>query len=513
MSNIGDLSVSITADVSEFTEPMQQVRDDIEQTVTVIHKQEAAWSQLAASAIPAIGQVTAAVASLAGTAMTIRHQQAMFGSIAKALSDYGLLAVRVAGMIVPQWRLITTAIGVAALAYKAATSDMIRGAVSSAASSDTLAGSISKIRQSASELVTAIKAPFEGLTSSIGSIAYEFLGVGEALAAAKSIALSFSSAVSSGLKSATKAVYEYGDTAATALAITQSWMTMSGEASAKFYEEAGSLRALAAASEAAIEKQQQQRSLFSDLRTMQEAAIRSAENAAEVARIGSLVTVEAVQKEVEALRERAASVILAGKADAEWMKQSEALFFALEKQRQGILNGSVVDKAAEEAKKKAEEARKKAADEAEAAARKQQEMTDRGIEQIARLKDQIDILNGSATQAEVAMREMTRQGFDAEQVVAVGALTDELERLKQEAEEAKKKGKKEPKAQQIDTSPEAAIKGSAQSFSAIFAASRRDTDERMAKASELATQELKKLNNQIGKLVNRDPVVVAGGEI
>lgn len=63
----------------------------------------------------------------------------------------------------------------------------------------------------------------------------------------------------------------------------------------------------------------------------------------------------------------------------------------------------------------------------------------KGTDQITALKDQIDLLNGAATAAQIKMRELGREGFSEEQVAQIGSLTAELDRLK----ESQKKGGKD----------------------------------------------------------------------
>ena len=77
---------------------------------------------------------------------------------------------------------------------------------------------------------------------------------------------------------------------------------------------------------------------------------------------------------------------------------------------------------------------------------------EKGADKITALRDQIDLLNGSATAAQIAMRELGRDGFSDEQIAEIGALTTEVDRLK----DSQKKGGS--KSQQSD--PTAAFVGS-----------------------------------------------------
>ena len=75
-------------------------------------------------------------------------------------------------------------------------------------------------------------------------------------------------------------------------------------------------------------------------------------------------------------------------------------------------------------------------------------------DKVTSLKDQIDILSGAATSAEVAMRELGRAGFTADQVAEIGALTEQLDALR-ESQKKQPKGKAEK-----DDSPTVALQGS-----------------------------------------------------
>jgi hypothetical protein len=68
------------------------------------------------------------------------------------------------------------------------------------------------------------------------------------------------------------------------------------------------------------------------------------------------------------------------------------------------------------------------------AAQKQQQKTDQlftqGANKITDMKDQIDLLTGSATNAEIEMRKLSRAGYDEAQIEEIGRLTEQMESLK-----------------------------------------------------------------------------------
>lgn len=75
-------------------------------------------------------------------------------------------------------------------------------------------------------------------------------------------------------------------------------------------------------------------------------------------------------------------------------------------------------------------------------------------DKVTSLKDQIDLLSGAATEADIAMRELGRAGFTDDQISEIGALTEQLDTLK----ESQKKQPKE-KAEK-DDAPKVALQGS-----------------------------------------------------
>ena len=68
------------------------------------------------------------------------------------------------------------------------------------------------------------------------------------------------------------------------------------------------------------------------------------------------------------------------------------------------------------------------------AAQKQQQKTDQlftqGASKITDMRDQIDLLTGSATNAEIEMRKLSRAGYDEEQIAEIGKLTEQMDALK-----------------------------------------------------------------------------------
>ncbi len=158
----------------------------------------------------------------------------------------------------------------------------------------------------------------------------------------------------------------------------------------------------------------------------------------------------------------------------------------------------MVDKAAIEAKKelaKIESQTQKIIDDAAEADRKRNES---GAEKIQSLRDEIDLLTGAATKAEIAMRDMAAAGFKDEQTAEVGRLMEELDRLKKEEADAKKTDNPGKKGKDLSA---AAQFGSSSALSIIAnASSGRDP---VADNTKKIASEATKTNKTLENLVDR----------
>jgi len=528
MSSIGDLTVSISADASDLTAGMTQAREQLSQTTAVIVKQQSGWATLGAAAITSSASLTntavnfvietkkmsaewtrfaitttLAGAAVLGIAAPVTTAKIAIAGGTTALIYHNQWLLKVIGVAVPGWGQIAAAVSLGITAYKAATfviSDTaaafqgsIDGSRDSILEYNRLNGATGRLSASMSALGASIVAPFRDGTSAIYNYVASFSPLPALAGVAASAFDGMASAanyVSSGLKSVTATA----TTAAFILATGASY-----DATAAFTEQGMSLEKLSAQTTAFIAKQEAARASFQSLKSIQENAADTAKNAAEVAKVASILTVEGIDQSIAALREKSAATIMAGDADKAWEQQTASLFNALEKQRQGIIDGTVVDQAAVDAKKALAKATEDAAKAAAAAAEKEQQKTLSGIAKIEAMKDEIDKLNGSATNADIAIREMFRQGFSNDQIEEVGKLTEELDRLKEEEKEGKKKDKK-GKEEDLK-GPAAALQGSSAALSAIFAAGRNPTEERTAKAAETLVIETRRTNQKLDQVI------------
>lgn len=469
MSGMADLTIGIVCDPSSLTAGMTEARDQISQTTTVIETQDVTWKAFTESVLGSVARIVAPILKLVNT-----YKQIQLATIALTIAQTAaipptLTLAGAMGFLLSPITLIVAGLAICAAAFYFFT----RRADDAAAATEGIAESADQAKpklgaiQSAldavknavfgeetSRKISVVSTEFDKLKSGLAdlraSIEQPFR---EGAAALASYAASFLPAESAadlaiawlrGLQMQLEFVQASADKAKNSLlaALLIFGTGASDGQAAQFVAAGQAITDQAKATDLLIAKMQSQREAFASLRAMQEGAEQAAKNSAEVGKIGSIFTVEGINAEVIALQQRSAAVVLTGKADEAWKDQTKSLFDALEKQRQGIINGTVVDRAAEEAKKALAKAEADAARAAADAAAKEEQKTQSGLAKIASIQDQIDLLTGSATKAEIAMREMARQGFSTEQVDEVGRLTAELDRLEKEKSEDKKTGKK-----------------------------------------------------------------------
>lgn len=553
MSSVSDLTVNVKCDVSELTEGMTESRRELALTTTTIEVQDATWRGLAQSAVqsaaeiaPAIARITEAAAGLAGTVIAYRAwgpaiaaTAAPVAGLGTAFLRFGGIAASIVGYLVPQWKAVTLAISSSLLVYKVVTSDMAAASYKAVVGSASVSASVDKLSTAFGKLGEAAAAPFgkieagaESLLQSINPLPY-ILGTIEKTTAG------WIDSATAGIEYLTPLVVEFGDVAETAVFITSSWGQATAEQTQNFYEQGKALRELAAETERLMALQEAQRPLFANLGAIQDAATDAAKQAAEIRRLGSIETIEALNAEMLALQQKAAQEILAGEATEESQKRLAALFAAIANQRENILAGGIKPKedeaskaieaaatqlatlvfgqdavtratlrmkgataeqiaelerfqtqianvkaeqeAAKEAEREFHEATKKAAADAQKALDDAWATWQKGEDRIRALQDQLDLASGAATKAEIAMREAFAAGYTEEQAREIADLTDQLDQLEQ--------GKKKKEVKDIGKTAVNEL-GSSDALSSIFASIRgSDTDKQLRLAEEQLRQQ------------------------
>lgn len=277
----------------------------------------------------------------------------------------------------------------------------------------------------------------------------------------------------------------------------------------KFYEQGQALQVMAEQTEKVIKKQEQMRDVLGYIKASAKAAGDAQKQAAEITKIGTIDNLQELEKVEEAFKLRNMGVSKDIADSKQWKQSVDQVTAAIEKQRTAITTGTLkkpeseIDKQLAAARKAVAEfgmtdtqkalaaatagqgataekvnalrrelelrdklvsaaelqkATEQAAAEAtqQAAARWQQ-----GQSRIDSMRDQLDLLTGAATEADIAMRELTREGFDEQQVAEIGALTDELAKLKEGKKTTGREGENSAALEGSSQAAELILKGTA----------------------------------------------------
>jgi hypothetical protein len=423
------------------------------------------------------------------------------------------------------------------VAYKIAGDEAISGIQRHLSVNSQMMQSLGGVGSSFSQLVGTISGEFFGGIRASGESLLQFTtgftSLSEVVDYGASTVTSWANSTKTALTSATASAREAGLVFGTALAI---WHGADSNQAAAFYEEGQALNALAASTAEVIAKQEQQRSVLKDIVAASERAAAAQKTQAEVARICGVTSTEALDAELVALKQRAANVDANTQKSKEWQAEIAAITGAIEKQRAAIQNGTVkpkddpVQKMIDDANKQLNqqkdpiqaqidqavgagasaaqvnelrrilEARRDLTEQQriqQEAERESQRLADEsnrrfetGTGKINSLKDQIDLMTGAASKGEIAMRELSRQGYDESQIAEIGKLTDELNKL-QEQKPGSKAGKD---AKQGDN--EATLEGSKKTAELLLRGVNGAT------SNDPAISEQKKSNQLLSKLVD-----------
>jgi hypothetical protein len=299
--------------------------------------------------------------------------------------------------------------------------------------------------------------------------------------------------------------------------------------SQKYIEEGRQLNKLieeTARHQQAIDAQTQ---AYKTIKDAEESASRGRQLAIDKSRIGSIQTVAGIDAELQALKVKQAFMDKDVQKSKEYLKYISNVTQALENQRTTLMAGdakpeevkqSEASKSYEAAQQSltklqmGQEAYARAAimamdatdDEVVAllalhdqtvaldAAQKQQQKTDQlftqGANKITDMKDQIDLLTGAATAAEIEMRKLSRAGYDEKQIKEIGRLTEQTEKLRAKDKAGGSAGTDKATA----TQSKASFAGSSETASLFLRGVGGDAggvQQKQLKAQELMLAELK----------------------
>lgn len=404
---------------------------------------------------------------------------------------------------------IVTRSAIGYIAYKVALEDVISASRKHVSANSELRKATGGVVSSVYELTGTLTGAFtNGVKASfmaVVQLATGFDSMESMIDAGAATVTSWANTATTAIKGVTAQAKDLALIGSTALAVFH------GADASAFYEEGQALEAVAAETTRVIALQEQQRSTLGFIRGAAEAAAAAQAQSAEVARIGTLMTVEALDEELKLLLQKEMTQGKAVTSSKAWQQQITQITAAIEKQKAAIEGGTAKPKdsaadvalkaqadalyrvqfgadaaavaafrltgatdeqvaafkasqAAINEAKAAEEAFQRQSQEATAAFDAQARMQEQGAQTIRNLKDEIDELTGAATKAEIAARNMMAQGYDAAQAEEVAKLTEQLEQLK---------GEKKPDkagAAGKDAENSAVLKGSAKAAELIVGA-------------------------------------------
>jgi hypothetical protein len=412
-------------------------------------------------------------------------------------------------------------------------SDMMKGLTGLAGTAGTIAKTAmdtlsTGIKASAVALLTATTG-FESLTDVVDYGA--------------SAVTSFAGVAQTGMDYVKSAVKDLGLTVSATLASTRSFFTGEIFNSEAFRKEGQLLNELAEETERTGKKQAEYASIMDTLKNVSAMAANDRVLELDKVRIAQLKTEDAINAEMQALRLRQRTLHDNNETTKASKKYAEDYAKALEAQRTAILKGDLTPQKEEKPKEESEKespaaakyrqlteelnkvtlgeaaaaraaiASSAATDEEVAAlmrlqeqvvaatdAKKKQEEQDKlakqGADRITKLKDEIDLLNKSATKAEIAMREMSRQGFSKEQIDEVGKLEAELERLN-----ALEKNKEKTDKEKTDNADSKAAEQGSSETAKIFLRGIGGGKDDTKNAVEKGNKHLQKIEEKLGKSV------------
>lgn len=522
-----DIDIKISADASELTAGMTESRDELEQTITVIHKQETSWASLGLTTLNVLGQVagpiiqlvaaqkrlTAAVissaaASAAATPPTLTFGAAVNFLLAPVTLIVGALALAAAAV----WYFSDSEDAAAATTSKAAQAaedattkmsalERVTEAFQAsafgaefAANMEGLSGATDELQNAFGDLGDAIAQPFIDAGFEAGGLFEMLTGLNSKIQLITSGVRGVTGVVESLTKVTQDAIREatllgHQMTTGSDRAAAEAWLAQR-DAIQQATIEAERFRK---ANEFALEHVE---SLMTD-------ATRAAEEHGEITRINSITSLDALDAETEALQAYIAELKQRNKFDEEAQKHAEARANAIAKQRAAIESGDVKPKesavdamlrraeeevaalkfGADESKlmglelggedagkiqqlreklsltkelKAAEDARRDAEKAAEQEAAKKQQLFEQAENQMAAMVDQIDLMTGAATKADIAFRNALKANFTREQANEIKALQEELSKLEEEEKQKKNKDKPKPLKAALQGTSEAA---------------------------------------------------------
>jgi len=497
-----------------------------------------------------IETITAIGAATIATGAAVITTNGAWSTAGRVIVNYGSTAFSVLSKFVPQLKAIAVGITAVTIAYKLSQTEIAASALKSITNNGQVQASYTRLSASIGSLKDTFTRPFSDSAATAGTFAQYIIQEWTPLPL---IGRKIGEGLSFGMDLATKAVN------ATSTAVTMASDSITGFALAaasgdfgltgRFTAEAEALRNLAKETERVLALQNSQRSSFKMLADAQADAAAKSSRASEITEIGHIRTEAAINAETTRYQQLFSAQIQALKIGEQLTSgqraHMKAVIDTLAAQQEGISSGRITEDATATAapiKEQSEpinkvaksyesaqqslaklqigqEAYARAAimamdatdDEVVAllalhdqtvaleAAQRQQQKTDQlftqGANKITDMKDQIDLLTGAATTAEVEMRKLSRAGYDEKQIAEIGRLTEQTEALRAKAATGPGGGVDKAMASQS----KASFAGSSETASLFLRGVGGDSggvQQKQLKAQELMLAELQKANQK-----------------
>lgn len=495
----------------------------------------------------AIQRIRAATASTGDAAVAAG---AGYATAKSAILSYGSIGLSVLSKFVPQLRAISIAVTAVKLTYQLSQTEMAASALKTITNNGQVQVSYGKLSASIGSLRDTFTRPFADSASTAGTFAQYIIQewtplpiigrkIGEGLSLGMDLAASAINATSNAVTLATDSI------TGLALAAASGDFGLTG----RFTAEAEALRNLAKETDRVLAVQNSQRSSFKMLADAQADAAAKSSRASEITEIGHIKTEAAINAETTRYQQLFAAQIQALKIGEQLTAGQRAhmksVIDTLAAQREGISSGRITEDAAATAapiKEESEQINRVAKsyeaaqqslvklqmgqesyaraaimamdatdDEVVAllalhdqtvaleAAQKQQQKTDQlftqGANKITDMRDQVDLLTGSATNAEIEMRKLSRAGYDESQIAEIGKLTEQMDALKAKD----KTGGASGAAGAMASQAKASFAGSSETASLFLRGVGGDSggvQQKQLKAQELMLAEMKLFNQK-----------------
>ncbi len=399
----------------------------------------------------------------------------------------------------------------ATIAYKSGIDDLISASAKHVSSDSRLMKSIFNTAAALGGVMNTAISRYSDMTKSavMATITFAtgFDSIESLVDAAANKLSEFGEKATKALKDAKNAINEYSLKAAAGLQKVREYFVGGNMDSDAYVKEGLALIEMAESSAKLTEKMEKQAAAHKMINGVIDSATAAQKKNAEITRLASLESQEAIDSEMARLRKLPETVDEATAASKEFKKSIEEQVAAISKSQESLAkpHDNGVDQqlksmeeslqrlklgedaaaiaaaqmagATEEQLQKmtmlqaetenltaAKKAQKDAEEALERAAEKAKQQHEQGVDRINKLKDEIDVLTGAATHAQIAMREMSRQGFSQDQIDEVGQLEARLEELRKHEKagqdgsgKASKEGKSDSKAALLGSSDAASI--------------------------------------------------------